>query len=112
MSVCHFVPGSDPAALPWPSCSLQVVAEVGAAGAALQKVTMLVLGTQDDNELNGYEKSSKHRKVELLTSKGSEIQIPSERDFFELMGVDAQSRKSWQETQIPRQIPSTDSILR
>lgn len=59
-----------------------------------KKVTMLVVGIQDDCKLNGYEKSSKHRKVELLIATGSEIQILSERDFSELIGVDARSRAS------------------
>lgn len=79
---------------------------------ASRKVTMLVLDIQDGNKLNSYEKSSKRRKVELLNSKGSEIRIPSVRDFSELLGVDTLSRKSRQETQIPRQNPSTDSTLR
>ncbi len=61
---------------------------------ASRKVTMLVVGIQDDNKLNGYEKCNKRRKVELLISKDLEIQIPSVRDFPELMGVDAQPRKS------------------
>ena len=61
---------------------------------ASKKVTMLVVGIQDGSKLNGYEKSSKHRKVEALISKGSEIQILSERDFSELMGIDAQSLPS------------------
>ena len=55
---------------------------------ASKKVTMLVVGIQDGSKLNGYEKSSKHRKVETLISKGSEIQILSERDFSELMDID------------------------
>ncbi len=59
-----------------------------------KKVTMLVVGIQDDSKLNGYEKSSKHRKIETLISKGLEIQILSERDFLELMDVDAQPRAS------------------
>ena len=61
---------------------------------ASKKVTMLVVGIQDGSRLNGYEKSSKHRKVETLISRGSEIQILSERDFSELMGVDMQSPSS------------------
>ncbi len=61
---------------------------------ASKKVTMLVVGIQDGNKLNGYEKSSKHRKVEALISKGSEIQILSERDFSELMDIAAQSPPS------------------
>jgi len=61
---------------------------------ASKKVTMLVVGIQDTKKLNGYEKSSKHRKVEALISKGCEIQILSERDFSEVTGVDTQSPSS------------------
>lgn len=59
-----------------------------------KKVTMLVIGMQDTTKLNGYAKSSKHRKVEALIESGSEIQILSERDFFELMGIDTRSSPS------------------
>ena len=51
---------------------------------ASKKVTMLVVGTQDQNRLNGYKKSSKHRKTEALVMKGAEIQILSENDFIDL----------------------------
>ncbi len=53
-----------------------------------KKVSILVVGTQDMSKLNGYNKSGKHRKVEDLISRGKEIQILSETDFFELLGVD------------------------
>ena len=49
---------------------------------------MLVVGTQDKSKLKGYVKSSKHRKAEALIEKGLEIQILSESDFSELIGVD------------------------
>jgi len=52
-----------------------------------KKVTMLVVGVQDRSKLNGYGKSSKHRKVEALIERGSEIQILSEQDFSNLMGI-------------------------
>lgn len=52
---------------------------------ASRKVTILVLGVQDKDRLNGYKKSSKHRRVESLISKGFEIQILSEDDFLDLM---------------------------
>ena len=35
-----------------------------------RKVTMLVVGTQDKSKLNGYKKSSKHRKAEVLIREG------------------------------------------
>ena len=52
-----------------------------------KKTTMLVVGIQDKCKLNGYEKSSKHRNVESLIAEGADIQILSESDFLELMGV-------------------------
>ena len=52
-----------------------------------KKVTILVVGTQDRNKLNGYEKSSKHRKAESLSSQGIDIQILSERDFLDIVGI-------------------------
>ncbi len=58
---------------------------------ASKKVTMLVVGIQDESRLKGYEKSSKHRKVEVLIEEGSEIQILSESDFFELIDIDLPS---------------------
>lgn len=52
-----------------------------------KKVTLLVVGIQDESRLKGYEKSSKHRKVETLIDSGSEIQILSESDFYELTDI-------------------------
>ena len=46
-----------------------------------KNTTMLVVGTQDNFKLSGYEKSSKHRKAEELIGKGYEIRILSEDDF-------------------------------
>ena len=53
-----------------------------------KKVSILVVGTQDRKKLNGYKKSSKHRKAEALIEKGMDIQILSESDFPKLIGVD------------------------
>ena len=50
------------------------------APSVTKNVTMLVVGTQDKSKLNGYEKSSKHRKAEVLIDKGLDIQILSESD--------------------------------
>ena len=50
-----------------------------------KRTTMLVVGLQDGNRLNGYEKSSKHRKAEQLISDGTDIQILSEDDFLEVI---------------------------
>ena len=58
------------------------------APSVTKSVTMLVVGTQDKSKLNGYEKSSKHRKAEVLIDKGLDIQILSESDFSDLIDVD------------------------
>ena len=52
-----------------------------------KKITMLVVGMQDKDKLLGYEKSTKHRKVETLIVQGADIQILSEGDFLELLGI-------------------------
>ena len=53
-----------------------------------KKVTILVVGTQDKSKLNGYDKSSKHRKTEALINQGVDIQILSEQDFSDIVGID------------------------
>jgi DNA polymerase-3 subunit epsilon len=49
-------------------------------------VTILVLGDQDIRKLDGYEKSSKHRKAEYFIGKGLSIRIIGEDDFGKLVG--------------------------
>ena len=63
-----------------------------------KKVSILVVGTQDMSKLNGYNKKGKHRKVEDLISRGKEIKILSETDFFELLGVDVPVRERQERT--------------
>ncbi len=58
-----------------------------------KKVTMLVVGTHDKSKLNGYDKSSKHRTAEALIDKGMDIQILSETDFSEIIGIDMPKQK-------------------
>ena len=70
------------------AADLAAEAGCGVVNSVSKKVTMLVVGTQDRYKLKGYEKSSKHRKVEALIENGAEIQILSESDFSELMGVE------------------------
>lgn len=53
-----------------------------------KQTTMLVVGIQDKNKLNGYDKSSKHRKAEDLIEQGEGIQILSETDFREIVGIE------------------------
>ena len=67
---------------------LAAEAGCGVANSISRKVTMLVVGTQDSSRLKGYDKSSKHRKAEALIEKGVDIQILSENDFSELIGID------------------------
>lgn len=75
------------------SVSRKVAADTAAAigcdvvPGVTKKITMLVVGVQDMNRLKGYAKSSKHRKAESLIEHGAEIQILSERDFFDLVEV-------------------------
>lgn len=65
----------------------------GVVNGVSKKVTMLVVGIQDESKLKGYEKSSKHRKVEALIERGVDIQILSESDFSELIGADLSSSR-------------------
>ncbi len=59
------------------------------ASTATKKLTLLVLGIQDQDKLKqGYDKSSKHRKVETLIRNGQGIQILSETDFMEVIGIE------------------------
>jgi DNA polymerase III subunit epsilon len=44
--------------------------------------TLLVVGDQDIDKLNGADKSSKHRKAETLIEKGQPIRILGEADFM------------------------------
>ena len=64
----------------------------GVADNVSKKVTMLVVGTQDKSKLKGYAKSGTHRQAEVLIEKGVEIQILSEGDFSELIGVELARR--------------------
>ena len=50
-----------------------------------KRTTLLVVGLQDKSRLNGYTKSSKHRKAETLIQKGAGIQILSEKDFHAIL---------------------------
>ena len=51
-----------------------------------KQTTILVVGTQETHRLNGYDKSSKHRKAEHLNRDGEGIQILTEEDFLHLVG--------------------------
>ena len=46
-----------------------------------KKTTILVVGDQDITKLAGHEKSSKHRKAELLVADGHRLRIIRETDF-------------------------------
>jgi DNA polymerase-3 subunit epsilon len=52
-----------------------------------QKTTILVVGNQDIKKLAGHEKSSKHRKAEVLILNGQQIRIIGESDFKELINL-------------------------
>ena len=49
-----------------------------------KKVTMLVVGTQDERMFRGHGKSRKHRRAEELIRKGHDIRILTEEDFWHL----------------------------
>ncbi len=52
------------------------------------KTTILVVGTQDMTKLKGYKKSTKHRKAEKLIESGHDLQILSEKDFWEMISLE------------------------
>lgn len=56
-----------------------------------KKTTILVVGDQDISKLAGHEKSTKHRKAELLVAEGYPIRIIRETDFKALV----QSAVGW-----------------
>lgn len=53
-----------------------------------KRTTILVVGDQDLQKLNGKEKSSKHIKAEGLIRAGQQIRILGESDFASLIGRD------------------------
>jgi len=57
------------------------------ASSVNKTTTILVVGDQDIRRLAGHEKSSKHRKVEDLITKGQPIRIIGESDFLGLVNV-------------------------
>ncbi len=52
-----------------------------------KQTTILVVGNQDIKKLAGHEKSSKHRKAEVLILTGQQIRIIGESDFKELINL-------------------------
>ncbi|WP_018128449.1 exonuclease domain-containing protein [Balneola vulgaris] len=64
----------------------KIAADIGCniRNSVSKKTTILVVGTHDTSKLAGYEKSSKHRKVEELIENGISIKILSEKDFIEM----------------------------
>ena len=52
-----------------------------------KKLNYLVVGTPDLTLLNGYDKSSKQRKSELLVSEGINIKIITEHDFLKMLKI-------------------------
>ena len=57
------------------------------ASGVTKKTSLLVVGDQDIQKLNGKEKSSKHVRAEELIKQGQEIRIIKESDFKELMKI-------------------------
>lgn len=52
-----------------------------------KETNVLVVGIQDVDKINGFEKSSKHRKAEKLIEEGQEITIMSDLDFMKLIEI-------------------------
>ncbi len=50
--------------------------------ARAEDITRLIVGMQNPNVLNGYDKSTKHRSIEKRISKGERIEICSEEDWI------------------------------
>lgn len=65
----------------------KLAAEMGCnvSNSVTKKTTILIVGSQDNFKLNGYKKSSKHRKAEELLLKGVDLKIMSEDDFRNLI---------------------------
>ncbi len=63
----------------------QIATALGAtvASSATKKVTLLVVGTQHKQLIKGFNKSSKHRKVDDLIKEGYDIKIVDEQSFLE-----------------------------
>jgi DNA polymerase-3 subunit epsilon len=68
------------------SNAADIAHEAGAAVDAnvTKATTMLVVGDQDIEKLNGHDKSGKHRKVEALIASGRRIRVIGEADFMRL----------------------------
>ena len=71
--------------------AIQVGCEVRVS--VTKRTTILVVGLQDKERLNGYTKSSKHRKTESLVRKGAGIQILSEADFHAMLSVTTRNHR-------------------
>lgn len=59
------------------------------ADSVTKSTTLLVVGDQDVRRLSGHDKSSKHRKAEQLQSQGVPLRILTEKDFLQLLAVEA-----------------------
>lgn len=64
-----------------------LAAEVGCnvGDGVTKETTVLVVGIQNKDILAGYDKSSKHRKAEMLIAQGQQIRIISETDFLSMI---------------------------
>jgi len=49
-----------------------------------KRTSILVVGDQDTRKLSGHDKSSKHRKAEMLINEGQSIKILRETDFMQM----------------------------
>ena len=67
------------------AAALAAKAGCDVAAGVKKSTTLLVVGDQDIRKLAGHEKSTKHRKAELLIAKGQPIRILRESDFVRLV---------------------------
>lgn len=72
------------------AADLAAAAGCAVASGVRKTTTILVVGDQDVDKLNGHAKSSKHRKAEELMANGQPIRILRESDFQRLIALDAE----------------------
>lgn len=68
------------------AADLAALAGCNVGDGVTKETTILVVGIQSTDKLAGYDKSSKHRKVEKLIGIGQQIKIITEKDFVGMVG--------------------------
>ena len=76
---------------------MQSVVDVGGevGNGVTRKTNFLVVGQQDFHKLaQGQTKSSKYRKAEAMKAKGQDIELLSEEDFVQMLGIQSEERSN------------------